>query len=220
MNKLEFDIIGYLHLKNIIPTDYLSSACEITLDLKNKIINENLLGTKKDFGIEQYWRGLDMASKLNENLYKLYTSEFMYNIVKQLLGDTIYLFNDQIVVKLPNEDFEFDVHTDNMRGPNPKEAALGNFKTITCCWVLDDFTNDNGCIEILNKKTKQWDKPLASAGDIIIWDGNSYHKSYKNKTDKPRRVYLMVYSTHDMHKFSTTDINFLNKYYSNEFVLG
>ena len=34
-----------------------------------------------------------------------------------LMRDKIYLFNDQVVVKLPNEEFSFEPHRDNQFKP-------------------------------------------------------------------------------------------------------
>ena len=55
------------------------------------------------------------------------------------------------------EDFEFPIHTDNDLGPNPNGAKMGLFKTITCCWVLDDFTNENAeIIDGIRQQIELW----------------------------------------------------------------
>ena len=57
--------------------------------------------------------------------------------------------------------------------------------------VLDDFTNENG----LYKSTKdEWISLFPEKGDILLMNGNTLHKSEKNKTNEPRRAYLCVYS--------------------------
>ena len=123
----------------------------------------------------------------------------MYDIATELLEtDEIYLFNDQIVIKLPNEDFKFEKHTDNQYGPYNDLAEEGVFKTITSAWILDDFTIDNGPVSILNKQTNEWDIPLPKKGDMVIWDGNTLHESSINQSNKERAVWLCVYSTHDL----------------------
>ena len=56
------------------------------------------------------------------------------------------------------------------------------------------FKNNNK----LNEENNEWDTPLPKKGDIIVWDGNTLHKSSINKTDKERVVWVCVYTTHDM----------------------
>lgn len=217
----EFIEKGYIIIPNSIPAADVNKCRDICLSVKNSIIDNNLLGTKKTFGNTTYWRGIDVASFLEDNLYLYYTSDFMYNIASQLLEtDIIYLFNDQIVAKLPNEDFKFTEHTDNELGPNPELAKSGKFKTITCAWVLDDFTIDNGPVSILNKQTNEWDTPLPKKGDIIVWDGNTLHKSSINTTNKERVVWLCVYSTHNLLEIESTNPDLFKKYYGKKFEVG
>ena len=49
-----------------------------------------------------------------------------------------------------------------------------------------------------NKETSNWDLVEAEAGDIIAIDGNTYHRSGHNQTDKIRAMYACVYSTKQM----------------------
>lgn len=216
----EFQNNGYIHLKNVIPNTTTDVIGEIVMSLKNKSLDGIKANAQKEYGSFGYWKGMDMASKSDSRLYEFYTSKIMYDIASELLEtNDVYLFNDQVVVKLPNEDFEFPLHTDNELGPNPELAKAGDFKTITCCWPLDDFTNDNAPIDILNTGTNEWNTPLPTVGDIVIWNGNTYHKSGINKTDKPRRVYLMVYANKDITSLSKEELkhNFINRYYNIKF---
>ena len=217
----KFNTEGYIHLPNIIPANYLEVAQSITLKLKEETISNNLLGTPKDFGSRIWWRGLEMASVQSSELYNMYTSNFMYEIAKTLLEtDDVYLFNDQIVVKLPNEDFKFEVHTDNSYGPNPPLAQQNGFKTITCAWILDDYTEDNGAVSILNKRTREWETPYPKMGDIVVWDGNTYHRSGINKSNKPRRGWVLVYANKDIVSLSLkqNENGFKGKYYNKKFI--
>ena len=212
---------GYIVIPNSIPKDDVDKCKDICLSLKNSVIDNNLLGTEKNFGNSTYWRGIDVASYLQNSLYLYYTSDLMYDIAKNLLQtDTIYLFNDQIVAKLPNEDFDFPIHTDNEMGPNPELAKSGGFKTITCAWVLDDFTIDNGPISILNNETNEWDTPLPKKGDIVVWDGNTLHKSSLNISNKERVVWLCIYSTHNLLEIPSTKSNVYKNYYNSKFEVG
>ena len=55
---------------------------------------------------------------------------FGFEIASKFLGSKPYLFNDQVVVKLPNSGFVFEEHADNWYGPDPDGALEGKFKTI------------------------------------------------------------------------------------------
>ena len=212
---------GYLIIPKCIPKDDIDKCKDVCLSIKHLVVDNNLEGTKKSFGVEKYWKGMDMASFLSADLFRYYTSDFMYDIAKELLEtDTIYLFNDQIVVKLPNEDFQFEPHTDNELGPNPELAKIDKFKTITCAWILDDFTIDNGPVSILNKKTNEWDTPLPKKGDIIVWNGNTLHKSSINTSNKERVVWLCVYSTDNLLKMDFDKSKSFKNFYDIKFEVG
>ena len=140
MNVELFKKEGYIVIENFISKEDVQIIKDICYSIKQSIIQNNLIGKEKDFGIPIYWRGVEMASTQSPILYKYYTSQKMYDISSQLLEtDDVYLFNDQIVVKLPHEEFNFSIHTDNSLGPNNDMALNGKFKTITSCLVLDDF---------------------------------------------------------------------------------
>jgi ectoine hydroxylase-related dioxygenase (phytanoyl-CoA dioxygenase family) len=141
----------------------------------------------------------------------------MKGIASQILKTKeFYLFNDQIVVKKPKEDFEFTPHCDNQYGPNQKLAKKGAFKTITCCWVLDDFTNDNGPIQFVSKSNEKI-TPLPKAGSIIVWDGNTVHLSSSNNSNQVRSVWLLIYSSTDIKKVPTSESHF-DRFYNDKIV--
>ena len=55
--------------------------------------------------------------------------------------------SNEIVVKLPNDNFKFEPHTDNSVGGNSNEGK----NTVNICVILDDFTDENGTLEVFNK---------------------------------------------------------------------
>ena len=195
-NKLNvelFDKQGYLHIKDIIPASALSECRKKCIDLKKKHISN--LGKPRKWGTGKFWRGLEMASKLDEELIAFYLHPFMQQIVAPLFKSAqIFCFNDQVVVKLPNEDFGFDEHNDNQYGPDPLAAAKGEFKTINFMWVLTNQTKESGPISCQNIETGEWEEIVAKAGDLIAIDGNTVHRSSQNTSGKVRAVYACVYS--------------------------
>ena len=109
----------------------------------------------------------------------------MIDIAKKLLNtEDVWLYNDQVVVKLPNDNFGFEEHTDNSIGGNFNEG--GN--TINMSVILTDFTDENGTLQL--RDTKIYPK----AGDIVVIHGDTPHQSNPNKSDKPRCLYACVYS--------------------------
>lgn len=183
----------YKVFEQVIPQETLVYLQDWTLFTKE--ICEFYRGKPKANGSGVYWQGLDMASQCpltteqqNKKLFEVYTSQWMYDLVSQHIPKP-YLFNDQIVVKLPNEQFNFSPHRDNQFGPLPDDA---NLVTQNFTLVLDDFTQENGALQVW--ENKQWHTLLPKAGDIVMIEGNTIHKSAANNSDKPRRVYICHYT--------------------------
>lgn len=199
----------YKLIENIVPSDVVSYLQDYTLEIKDRI--KPYIGKPKSNGSGVYWQGLDMASKCpissdleNKKLYDVYTSQFMFDLIKEYIPDP-FLFNDQIVVKDPNEEFEFTSHYDNQFGPTPDDKEL---TTINCMLVLDDFTDSNGAIEVYDD---EWIRLHPKVGDILMIDGFTLHRSFKNNSDSIRRAYLCVYSNKSIGK------DFQKGFYYNKF---
>ena len=194
INKKVFDKQGYLLIKNIIPSDTLATTRKLAINLKKDKISE--IGKPREWGTGTYWRGLEMASKLEKRLLSSYLHPFMRKVVPKLFDTKqIYLFNDQVVVKMPDEELKFDEHYDNQYGPDPEGALNGDFQTINFMWALTSSTKESGALEMKNKETGNWDLVETKAGDIIALDGNTYHRSGYNKTDRIRAMYACIYSS-------------------------
>jgi hypothetical protein len=143
-----------------------------------------LVGTRSELGTGTYWRGIETAGRLSRPLKQMYESPFMLELAREELGDTFYMYNDQVVVKMPREQFAFEPHRDNQYGQDP----TGKFKTLNFTWILDDQKD----IRVMDGKV--WIQPELEAGDILILDGNQIHCSGYNNTEKPRRNWCCVYS--------------------------
>ena len=196
-------------LKNKIPQNIIEYLQEYTLEVKKRI--KPYEGRPKSNGSGVYWKGLDMASKCpicshleNKKLFDIYTSKFMYDIITEYIPNP-FLFNDQIVVKEPHEEFDFEPHRDNQYGPHPNDESL---LTINCMLVLDDFTKENGAIKVYNEG---WLTLYPEKGDILLVEGNTLHSSEKNISNYPRRAYLCVYSNKSIGK------DFQNGFYYERF---
>ena len=195
-----FNKQGYIHLKNVMDPAVLADTRYRAITLKNKY--KEFEGQPRDNGSGTFWKGLEMASTLDPELFKAYTHRDMLQLAKTYLQvEEPYLFNDQVVVKLPNEEFVFDPHFDNQFGKDPEGALRGVFKTINCCQILTNMPEETGPLSCLNRKSNEWDLLPAQAGDIVIIDGNTLHSSTANTSAKIRALYACVYSTHPIGNF-------------------
>ena len=150
------------------------------------------------------WKGISCAGKYNDTLMSFYTSDKMGELSRRILGDHVYLFNDQIVIKLPGDTLVFEPHRDNQHGPN----SDGSIHTVNLCCILDDFTVENGGLDIKNQDDGQWTSVLGKAGDVIAIQGNTFHRSFRNQTDRSRGLYACVYTEKPIH---------LDGFYTREF---
>jgi hypothetical protein len=193
---------GWIHIEDVIPDDDLIYLKDFALEIKRRVLENSEYGTPtKPNGSGFWWKGLDMASKSplntpeeNQRLFNFYTSGFMYEIASSHLGtDEIYLLNDQIVVKMPDEDFVFKEHRDNNLFENGEEISV-EYTSLNILLILDDFTDENGALDV-QSKTQEWTTVYPREGDAILIDGDTLHRSGLNKSDHPRRAYACVYAT-------------------------
>lgn len=203
----EFKEKGFIHLKNVIKSEELEITRNLAIELKLKY--SEFEGQTRENGSGYFWKGLEMASTLDDRLYPQYTSNTMIELAKKYLEvEEPYLFNDQVVVKLSNEVFAFEPHFDNQYGINPEAALRGEFKTINFCQILTDMPIESGPISCFNNKTNEWETITAKAGDIIAIEGNTIHGSTLNTSNNIRVVYACVYSTHPIGNFQKGFYNY------------
>jgi ectoine hydroxylase-related dioxygenase (phytanoyl-CoA dioxygenase family) len=139
-------------------------------------------------------------------------SDLMTQIARAALGDTVYLFNEQYVVKAAERGMKFGWHQDSGFIPYPHDPYL-------TCWItLDDVTEENGTVYLLpysragtrdvlehvrDEETNDMvgyfgedpgDPVLLPAGSIACFSSTVFHRSGPNTTDRMRRIYLAQYS--------------------------
>ena len=171
----------------------LKLARRESINLKRNKVSE--LGKDREWGTGSYRRGIEMASKLNESLMMCYISPFMQQIVPVFLEtQKIWLFDDQVIVKLPNEDYTIPGHYDNQYGPDPEGALNGDYQIINFMWVLTNSSKESGALEIKNNKTGEWDLIESKASDIIAIDGNTLYRSSRNTSNKSNAIYACIFS--------------------------
>ena len=202
---------GYDILENKIPSDVIDYLQSYTMIVKERLVPQ--IGKDKEVGSGIYWKGLDMASMAsictddeNYKLFNVYTSKFMYDVITDYIPEP-YLFNDQIVVKLPHEDMKFEPHYDNQYGPFPNDKEL---VTINCMLILDDYTDENGAIKVFDER---WITLYPKIGDILLIEGNTLHSSENNNSDYSRRSYICVYTNKSIGK------GFQQGFYHEQFII-
>lgn len=188
-----YEQYGWVHLKNIVPDLDLQIVRSVGKELTQWVHNNDLYGKPAKYGSEFHWQGVGCASKFRPELFQIYTSKYMHEIATNILGDKIYLFNDQIVYKMPfHENFKFEPHTDNALGPNTDNRI----HTVNLSMILDDFTEENGALEVM--MDGEYIPIYAKAGDVVAIRGDTFHRSSENKSDKPRGLYACVYADEPM----------------------
>ena len=177
------------HRKNIMNKRDVSQMREISLRAEDVIVSNN--GKEKPLGSLKYWKGLDMASEdsnmslFDKDYLKMVSTSEIYSRIAFEFLDDVYLFNDQLVTKMPKEDFDFEPHQDGAFNIGPE------FDNLTIMIILDDFTKENGTIECYDK---DWKTLYPKSGDIIILNGTTLHRSSKNKSELPRSTYILHYT--------------------------
>jgi ectoine hydroxylase-related dioxygenase (phytanoyl-CoA dioxygenase family) len=139
-------------------------------------------------------------------------SELMAQIARTTLGDTVYLFNEQYVVKAAERGMRFSWHQDSGFVGYPHEPYL-------TCWIaLDDVSEANGTVYLLpyaragtrdivahvsDDETNDMigyfgddpgDPVVVPAGSIACFSSTVFHRSGPNTTEHMRRVYVAQYS--------------------------
>jgi ectoine hydroxylase-related dioxygenase (phytanoyl-CoA dioxygenase family) len=139
-------------------------------------------------------------------------SDLMARTAQAALGDTVYLFNEQYVVKAAERGMAFGWHQDSgfILYPHPSYLT---------CWIpLDDVTEANGTVYVLpypragtsdvveHRRDERsndligyfgddpGDPVVVPAGSIICFSSTVLHRGGPNTTDRPRRVYIAQYS--------------------------
>jgi ectoine hydroxylase-related dioxygenase (phytanoyl-CoA dioxygenase family) len=140
-------------------------------------------------------------------------SNLMAQIAKATIGDNVFLFNEQYVVKAAERGMKFGWHQDSGFIGYAHPAYL-------TCWIaLDDVTEANGTVYLLpysragtrgvvehvrDQETNDLigyfgDDPgepaIVPAGSMACFSSTVFHRSGPNTTDRIRRIYLAQYST-------------------------
>src|SRR5215203_3844829 len=204
---------GFFVLKRTVPPgdlNTLRSECQRFIDERDREMDR--LGVDKldlDHRGSRYFVHAYGESPADE---RFLSSDLMARIAQAALGDTVYLFNEQYVVKAAERGMKFSWHQDS------GFIDYAHRPYLTCWIALDDMTEANGTVYLLpysragtrdvvkhvrDQESNDLvgyfgDDPgepvVVPAGSIACFSSTLFHRSGPNTTDRMRRIYLAQYS--------------------------
>jgi ectoine hydroxylase-related dioxygenase (phytanoyl-CoA dioxygenase family) len=210
----QYENNGFVVLRNVIPSSMIEKIQqECDRFLKEKDAEMDAKGVTADGGSfkgKRYF--IAMRNKDSQPMQELLYGKELEQITRRILGENVFLFLEQFVVKSADKGMTFAWHQDSGYLPFPHKPYLS-------CWLpLDDVTEENGTVYLLSydiagtrvrvehrpdKETNDevgyfGDNPgvpvILKKGDVALFSSVCFHRSGSNNTDKPRRVLLMQYS--------------------------
>jgi ectoine hydroxylase-related dioxygenase (phytanoyl-CoA dioxygenase family) len=212
-NARQFQQEGFFVLKRAVLSedlDTLRGECRRFVDERDQEMNR--LGVDKIDLDRRGSRYFVHAYGKSRAVERFLSSDLMVQIAQAALGDTVYLFNEQYVVKAAEQGMPFSWHQDSGFIDYPH-------RPYHTCWIaLDDVTEANGTVYLLpysragtrdvvkHSRDEQsndligyfgqdpGDPVIVPAGSIACFSSTLFHRSGPNTTDRVRRVYVAQYS--------------------------
>ncbi|WP_114748496.1 phytanoyl-CoA dioxygenase family protein [Pleomorphovibrio marinus] len=210
----QFQEEGYCIVRDVIPKDLiekLRKECQrfirekdAEMDKKGVEVDEINHKGKRYFIALRY--------KDSEIMQELIFGKELEEITRRILGENVYLFLEQFVVKAADKGMTFSWHQDSGYLDFDHKPYL----SIWC--PLDDVTEENGTVyllpyseagtkkrveHVLEKETNDkvgyfGENPgvpaILDAGDLALFSSTCFHRSGSNFTNRARRVLLIQYS--------------------------
>jgi ectoine hydroxylase-related dioxygenase (phytanoyl-CoA dioxygenase family) len=204
---------GFFILEHVVsPSDLetLRGECQRLIDERDREM-ERLGVDKLDLdhrGSRYFVHAYDTSPAVRRFLL----SDLMAQIAKATLGENVYLFNEQYVVKAAERGMKFGWHQDS------GFIDYAHRPYLTCWIALDDVTEANGTVYLLpysragtrdvvehvrDEETNDLigyagDDPgepvIVPAGSVACFSSTLFHRSGPNATESMRRIYLAQYS--------------------------
>ena len=204
---------GFFVLESVLPQtelELLRSECQRFIDERDREMDR--LGVDKLDLDHRGSRYFVHAYGKSDDIERFLRSDFMVEIARAALGDTVYLFNEQYVVKAAEHGMTFSWHQDS-------GFVEYDHRPYLTCWIaLDEVTEANGTVYLLpysragtrnvvehvrNEETNDLvgyfgddpgDPVIVPAGSIACFSTTVFHRSGPNTTDRMRRVYVAQYT--------------------------
>lgn len=205
---------GFCIVKNVIPQELIERLRgECQRFIKEKDDEMDRKGVEVD---EINHKGkryfIALRYKDSKTMQDLIFGKEMEQITRKILGDDVFLFLEQYVVKAADKGMTFSWHQDS----GYLDFEHKPYLSIWC--PLDDVTEENGTVYLLPYKEAGTEKrinhvlqegtndkigyfgdnpgvpAILNAGDVALFSSTCFHRSGSNKTNKSRRVLLIQYS--------------------------
>jgi ectoine hydroxylase-related dioxygenase (phytanoyl-CoA dioxygenase family) len=204
---------GFFLLESTVPPgdlDTLRDECQRFIDERDREMDR--LGVDQLDLDRRGSRYFVHAYGKSDAIERFLSSDLMMQIAQAALGDTVYLFNEQYVVKAAEHGMPFSWHQDSGFIEYPHLPYLTS-------WIaLDDMTEANGTVSLLPYSRAHTrdvvthardedsndlvgyfgddpgDPVIVPAGSIACFSSTLFHRSGPNTTDGVRRVYVAQYS--------------------------
>lgn len=211
---------GFVILESVIDADDLAMLrreCAVFVERTDRWLEAR--GTDV-FGITHRGKRYFISNRYrdSDHLRDFVFGDVMRAITTAFLGETVFLFNEQWVVKGAEQGMKFAWHQDS--GYVQFNDPGNQHKPYLTCWcALDDMSLANGTISVLphdrvgSRNTVfphrreegtndligyEGDDPgelvEMPAGSVAVFSSTSLHRSGPNTTDRWRRAYLTQYS--------------------------
>ena len=162
-------------------------------------------------------RRVQAPTEVSDAYYEAMANSRMTDMVADLIGPDVKLHHTKINSKLPGAATEVKWHQDFLFTPH------SNSDVVTALLMVDDVTDDNGPLEVLNGSHKGqlhsiWQdgtftgavdekvaadmqaasvKCMGPAGSVCLMHTRLAHGSVPNRSDDPRTLFICVYSAGD-----------------------
>jgi ectoine hydroxylase-related dioxygenase (phytanoyl-CoA dioxygenase family) len=212
LNQFKED--GFCIVKNVIPQELIERLRgECQRFIKEKDDEMDRKGVEVD---EINHKGkryfIALRYKDSKTMQDLIFGKEMEQITRKILGDDVFLFLEQYVVKAADKGMTFSWHQDS----GYLDFEHKPYLSIWC--PLDDVTEENGTVYLLPYKDAGTDHridhvlqegtndkigyfgenpgvpAILNAGDVALFSSTCFHRSGSNKTNKSRCVLLIQYS--------------------------
>ena len=225
-----FEVDGYLMAKNAVSREQLT-----TLQSEIKVwVDESRQYTKPygeptidgrprfDMGadhtaLKPALRRINNPSDISESYFQVMSDSKMVDMVAELIGVNVKFHHCKINLKCPGANTTVHYHQDFAFTPH------SNDDVVTALLLLDDVTEDNGCLMVVpgSHKGKMYSlydgkqfigrvddatetflkrkqiPVVGSAGDVCLMHTRLAHGSAPNKSETPRGLYICVYTAAD-----------------------
>jgi ectoine hydroxylase-related dioxygenase (phytanoyl-CoA dioxygenase family) len=211
---------GYMILERAIPDEMLAmlrEECSYFLGYTDAQLDAaqgpstNLTHRGKRYFINNRYR-------MSARLWQFIFSPLMAEVAQAALGENVYLFHEQWVVKGAEQGMKFAWHQDS--GYVKTHDQTTQHKPYLTCWCpLDDVNEENGTVYLLPHSRGGTSHTIfdhakeagtndlvgytgsdpgipiiVPAGSIVAFTSYNFHRSGANTTPRMRRVYLPQYS--------------------------